>query len=179
VSSSESDKGTSTTYKLPPPPPYPGTSSSLDTTAAKLSIPSSTGKVSLINVGISSVNSSSPASVITTSYITDLGNQSTKDIIQGLSSRKLVINNNAATDKRDIVRTLSNVTRDEELVEGLLNPTTSTEGAKSIIINTGDAITMHTNNNKISVGSGISGVKYLLPLSPVQISSTGKLEKTL
>ena len=52
------------------------------------------------------------------------------------------------------------------------------DGAKSIIINASDAI-MHTNNNKISIGSSINGVKYLLPLSPIQLSSSGKLEKTV
>ena len=69
---------------------------------------------------------------------------------------------------------------DEDSVVGVTTAYHNTDGAKSIIINTSDAI-MHANNNKISLSSGISSssVKYLLPLSPIEISSSGKQEKTV
>ena len=57
--------------KLPPPPPYPGTSTSVDDRSSKVSVAPASGKVSLINVGITPTNPSSTASVIASSYITD------------------------------------------------------------------------------------------------------------
>ena len=168
--------------KLPPPPPYPGTSTSVDDRSSKVSVAPASGKVSLINVGITPTNPSSTASVITSSYITDGRNPTTKDIITGLSSRKLVINNNQmSVEKKDGIRKLSSATinNEEDVVGGTVTTAFQTpDGAKSIIINTSDAI-MHTNNNKISIGSNISGVKYLLPMSPIQLSSSGKLEKSV
>ena len=164
---------------MPPPPPYPGTSVSVEATTPKLSITQTTGKVSLINVGINQTNPSSTASVITSSFLPERGTQSAKDVIQGLSSRKMVINNNVSFDKKDGGRKLSiTANADEDLLGGLTTAYQAPDGTKSIIINTSDAI-MHTNNNKISIGSSISGVKYLLPLSPIQLSSTGKLEKSV
>ena len=158
--------------KLPPPPPYPGTSGSSEGTTSKLSLSQTAGKVSLINVGISPSNASSSATVTTSSF-----NQSAKDVIQGLATRKMVINNNASIDnKKENGRKLSIVgNSDEDIINGVASIQNS-DGSKSIIINTSDAI-MHTNNNKISMGSNISGVKYLLPISPMQLSN-GKLEKT-
>ena len=166
--------------KLPPPPPYPGTSASIDVMTPKISITQTTGKVSLINVGsVATTNQPSSASVITSSYIPERGNLSSKEIIQGLSSRKLVLNNNVSFDRKDGGRKLSiGATNDEEALGGVTTAYQTTDGAKSIIINTSDAI-MHTNNNKISIGSSLSGVKYLLPLSPMQLSSSGKQEKTV
>ena len=126
----------------------------------------------MINVGISPSNASSSATVTTSSF-----NQSAKDVIQGLATRKMVINNNASIDnKKENGRKLSIVgNSDEDIINGVASIQNS-DGSKSIIINTSDAI-MHTNNNKISMGSNISGVKYLLPISPMQLSN-GKLEKT-
>ena len=165
--------------KLPPPPPYPGTSVSVEATTPKLSITQTTGKVSLINVGIAPTNTSSAASVITSSFIADRGNHSAKDVIQGLSSRKMVLNNNASFDRKDGGRKLSSGEHtDEDIMGGVTTAYQTVDGAKSIIINASDAI-MHTNNNKISIGSSINGVKYLLPLSPIQLSSSGKLEKSV
>ena len=160
--------------KLPPPPPYPGTSGSSEIATSKLSMSQSAGKVSLINVGIASANPSSSATVTTSSIFSERSNLSAKDVIQGLATRKMVINNNASLDKKENGRKLSN--SDEDLINGVTSAFQTTDGSKSIIINTSDAI-MHTNNNKISIGSNISGVKYLLPISPIQLSS-GKLEKT-
>ena len=161
--------------KLPPPPPYPGTSGSSEIATSKLSMSQSAGKVSLINVGIASANPSSSATVTTSSIFSERSNLSAKDVIQGLATRKMVINNNASLDnKKENGRKLSN--SDEDRINGVTSAFQTTDGSKSIIINTSDAI-MHTNNNKISIGSNISGVKYLLPISPIQLSS-GKLEKT-
>ena len=142
-------------------------------------MPSSSGKVSLINVGISPANPSSTASVITTSYVTDRSTQSAKEIIQGLASRKLVINNNVSTVRKDGDRKPSNRSASDEIVIGVNRAANRvSDGTKSIVINTNEAL-MHSNNNKISMGPGLSAVKYLLPVSPVQISSSGKLEKTV
>ena len=149
--------------KLPPPPPYPGTSGSSEATTSKLALAQTAGKVSLINVGINQSNASSSAAVTTSSL---------------LSSRKMVINNNTSIDNsKDNVRKLSiSGSSDEDLLNGVASTFQTSDGSKSIIINTSDAV-MHTNNNKIAIGSNISGVKYLLPISPIQLSS-GKLEKT-
>ena len=148
--------------KLPPPPPYPGTSGSSEATTSKLALAQSAGKVSLINVGINQSNASSSAAVTTSSLL----------------SRKMVINNNTSLDNtKDNVRKLSiSGSSDEDLLNGVASTFQTSDGSKSIIINTSDAV-MHTNNNKIAIGSNISGVKYLLPISPIQLSS-GKLEKT-
>ena len=164
---------------MPPPPPYPGTSVAVEGTTPKLSITQTTGKVSLINVGIGNTNNSSIGSVITSSIIPDRVNQTTKEVTQGLSSRKMVFNNNANFDKKDGVRKITSVANnDEGIVGGVTTAYQTTDGAKSIIINTSDAM-MHANNNKISIGSNINGVKYLLPLSPIQLASNGKVEKTV
>ena len=57
----------------------------------------------------------------------------------------MVINNNASLDKKENGRKLSN--SDEDLINGVTSAFQTTDGSKSIIINTSDAI-MHTNNNK-------------------------------
>ena len=177
--------------KLPPPPPYPGTSpATVEATPSKLAMPTN-GKVALINVGVSSVNASAGGSVITTSYITNGNNQSAKEIVQGLTPRKLVINNNipASNNKRNnTIRKLpiSSTTITEDMVLDVTATNRLIEGngssGKSIIINTNDSLAQSNNNKLLSSGgnsNNISSVKYLLPLSPVQITSSGNVEKNV